>query len=247
MNRDAAKFILSSYHLGGKDAEDPQFHDALEMLARDPELARWFAQEQAIDKTIAGAFQRFPVPGDLKGQLLAAQKVVPLRAWWRRPALVSAAAACLALLGLLAMLVTRAPEQTQFAEFRSYVARTAARLDHLDVKTSDLVQIRQWLSSHHAPEDFAIPGRLNGKASVGCRVFEWNGQKVSLVCFELEDKKVAHMFVLDRSVFTSLPGGGVLQFQTTQDGIATASWSDAQRTYIVAMERGEQELKRLLL
>ena len=247
MNRDAAKYVLRSYHLGGRDAEDPQFRDALEMLARDPELAAWFTREQAADKQIAGALQAFPVPADLKGQLLAARKVVPLRAWWQRPAWISAAAACVALIATVAIFVTRAPEQTQFAEFHSFVTDTAARLDHLDVKTSDLVEIRQWLSGHRAPGEFAIPGRLNGKSSVGCRVFEWNGQKVSLVCFELENQKVAHLFVMDRSVFTNLPGDGALQFQTTRNGIATASWGDARQIYIVAMERGEQDLKRLLL
>jgi hypothetical protein len=247
MNRDAAKLVLRSYHPGGRDAQDPQFRDALAMLARDEELAAWFAREQGGDNKISGAFQSFPVPADLKGQLLAAQKVVPPRAWWQRPAWISAAAACVALLGTLAILVTRAPKQTQFADYHSYIVHTVTWLDHLDVKTSDLLQIRQWLGEHRAPEGFAIPGRLNGKASVGCRVFEWNGQKVSLVCFELENKKVAHMFVMDRSVFTNLPVGGALQFQAAQDGIATASWSDARRIYIVAMERGEQDLKRLLL
>jgi hypothetical protein len=247
MNRDAAQYILRSYHLGSRDAEDPQFRDALGMLARDPELAAWFAKDQAMDNGISRALQTFPVPADLKGQLLAARKVVPLYAWWQRPTWISTVAACVTLIATLAVLLSRAPKQTQFAEYHSYIAHTAASLDHLDVKTSDLLQIRQWLSGHGAPEDFAIPGRLNGKARVGCRVFEWNGQKVSLVCFELENQKVAHMFVIDRSMFTNLPGGGALQFQTTQDGIATASWSDARRTYIVAMQRGQQDLRRLLL
>ena len=109
------------------------------------------------------------------------------------------------------------------------------------------MQIRQWLGRHSAPEDFIVPAKLNGKSSVGCRVFAWNGQKVSLVCFKLENKKVAHLFVMDRSALTKLPGGGAVQFQTTRNGIATASWSDARRIYIVAMEQGEQDLKRLLL
>jgi len=52
---------------------------------------------------------------------------------------------------------------------------------------------------------------------------------------------------MDRSALTKLQGGGAVQFQTTRNGIATASWSDARRIYIVAMEQGEQDLKRLLL
>jgi hypothetical protein len=248
MNRDEAKYVLRSYHLRGLDAGDPQFREALEMLACDPELAAWFEAEQAIDRKLSEKFQAFPVPAELRSQLLAARKVVSAPVlWWRRPAWIGAAAAGVALLGALAILGPRMPEQRSFAEFRSYIASAAAKVDHLDFETSDLGQIRQWLGSHSAPGNFTVPGRLNGTSSLGCRVFAWNGQKVSLVCFELENKKVAHLFVMDRSALTNLPDGGAMQFQTTPAGMATASWSDARRIYIVAMERGEQDLKRLLL
>jgi len=188
MNRDEAKFILRAYHLSGGDAADPQFRGALEMLKHDLELASWFAQEQAIDKKLPEKFQAFPVPPELRGHLLAARKVVALRAWWRGPAWIGTAVASLAVLAALAILLTRTPEQRQFTEYHSYIAATAAKLDHLDLLTNDLVQIRQWLGRHSAPEDFIVPAKLNGKSSVGCRVFAWNGQKVSLVCFKLENK-----------------------------------------------------------
>jgi len=247
MNRDEARYILRSYDLNGRDAGDPQFQEALEMLKHDPELGEWFTQEQAVDKKLSERFRVFPVPPDLKGRLLSARKTVPHRNWWQRPSLLSAAAASLALLGVLAVLLSRTPGKGQFAEYRSYIVETAAKLDHLDIQTSDLAQIREWLGAHRAPEDFAIPGKLNGRSSVGCRVFAWSGQKVSLICFELENKKVAHLFVMDSSVLTNLPDGGIPHFQTTGDGIATASWSDARRIYILALEQGEPELKRLLL
>jgi hypothetical protein len=247
MNRDEAKYILRSYDLNGRDAGDSQFQESLEMLRHDPELREWFAQEQAVDKKLSERFRVFPVPPDLKGRLLAARKVVPHRNSWRRPSLLSAAAASLALLGVLALLLSRTPEKRQFAEYRSYIVETAAKLDHLDIRTSDLAQIREWLGAHRAPQEFSIPGKLNGRSSVGCRVFAWNGQKVSLICFEIENKKVAHLFVIDSSLLTNPPAGGIPHFQTTGDGIATASWTDAQRIYILALEQGEQDLKRLLL
>ena len=247
MNRDEAKYILRSYDLNGRDAGDPQFQEALEMLKHDPELGDWFTQEQSMDKKLSERFRVFPVPPDLKGRLLAARKIIPHRNWWQRPPLLSAAAAGLALLGVLAVLLSRTPGKRQFPEYHSYIVETAAKLDHLDIQTSDLAQIREWLGAHRAPEDFPIPGKLNGRSSVGCRVFAWNGQKVSLICFEIENKKVAHLFVMDSSVLTNSPAGGIPHFQTTGDGIATASWSDAQRIYILALEQGEQDLKRLLL
>jgi hypothetical protein len=247
MNRDEAKYILRSYHLNGWDADDPQFQHALEMLRHDPELAEWFAEEQAIDTKLSEKFLAFPVPPDLKSQVLAARKIIPLRVWWRTTRWLSSAAAAFVLVATLAVFLAVSSEKREFVEFRNYVAETAATLDHLDLHSADLVQIRGWLESHRAPEDFVLPASLNGRPSIGCRVFDWTGGKVSLICFQLENKKVAHLFVVDRSKLTKMAPGETPQFQTSVNGMATASWADDSRIYIVAMKRGEQDLKELLL
>jgi hypothetical protein len=247
MNRDEAKYILRSYHLNGRDADDPQFQDALEMLKRDPELRKWFSFEQNVDQKLSNTFHAFPVPPGLKGELLAARKIVPQRAWWRQTVWISAAAASLALLSILSVFLSHAPHKRPFAEFHSYIVETAATFDHLDIRTGDLARVREWLRDHRAPDDFIIPGQLNEKSSVGCRVFSWNGQKVSLVCFEIAANKVAHLFVMDRSALTNWPKGGVPQIDAADNGIATAAWSDPKRIYIVALKQGEQDLRRLLL
>jgi hypothetical protein len=247
MNRNEAKLILGSCHPGHQTATDVQLRQALEFLDRDAELAAWFAEEQAIDARLSKSFREFPVPPALKERLLAARNSVTLVPWWRRHAWISAAAACLALVGMLAVLLTRSPGQREFAEFRSYAAEAAGSLDHLDLETSDYRKIRQWLEGHNAPDNFTLPGRLNGKSNVGCRLFQWNGQKVSLVCFEIGNKKVAHLFVMARSTFTNLPGSGTPQFSAAPNGIATAGWSDAQHVYILALKDGEKDLRQLLL
>jgi hypothetical protein len=52
---------------------------------------------------------------------------------------------------------------------------------------------------------------------------------------------------MDRSVLTNWPEGGVPQIETAGNGIATAAWSDSKRIYIMALEQGERDLRRLLL
>jgi|KBSSwiStaDraftv2_1062776.scaffolds.fasta_scaffold92409_3 hypothetical protein len=246
MNRDEAKYILRSFHLNGLDTDDPQFQAALEMIQHDPELREWFSTEQVLDQKLSDAFRAFPVPPALQRELLAARNVVPPAAWWRQPVWMSVAAS-LALLGVLSVLLSRTAHKRPFAEFHSYIIETAAQLDHLDIRTGDLAQVREWLRAHRAPDDFAIPGRLHGKSSVGCRVFSWNEQNISLLCFDIENNKVAHLFVMDRSVLTNWPEGGVPQIETAGNGIATAAWSDSKRIYIMALEQGERDLRRLLL
>lgn len=76
--RNEARRLLSAYGVGGQDADDPRFREALEMLKADPELAQWFAREQSWDSIIMEQFASFPVPPGLKSRLLAARKVVPL-------------------------------------------------------------------------------------------------------------------------------------------------------------------------
>src|ERR1051326_1557407 len=98
MNRDEARYILRAYQVGGDDASDPQFREALEMMKLDPELQEWFRQEEALDAVVARKLQSFPVPSDLKSQLLAARKVVDVRHWWKTPCWWKTIAAMLAVL-----------------------------------------------------------------------------------------------------------------------------------------------------
>ncbi len=244
MNRDEAKFILRAYHLGGEDASDPQFQRALEMLKHDPELASWFAQENTIDAKLSEKFQSFPVPVELRGQLLAARKVVAPRPWWG-PGRIIAVAACAVLMAALAGLLLRAPGKAQFTEFRSFVADATANLDHLDLMTKDVAEARRWLQSRSAPSHFVMPASLDGRHSIGCRVFDWNRRRVSLVCFAIEDGRVVHLFVINRSRLQNVPMGTAPQFAVTRS-IATASWSNDRGAYVLATDAGEQTLRQLL-
>ena len=87
MNNEEAKLILQAYRPGGQDANDPRFREALEQAQRDPELARWFANEQALDSRISAKVQAaIKPPAHLKSQLLAQRKIVRPVAWWKMPA-----------------------------------------------------------------------------------------------------------------------------------------------------------------
>lgn len=245
MTREEAKFILRSYGTSQRDANDPQFRESFELMKTDPELAAWFAQEQALDSRLSQKFQTFPVPADLKAQLLALRKVRRARIWWRQPVWMSAAA-CIALLIGLTFSWMRPPTHREFADFRSYVANTARTLDHLDITTTNVVEARQWLRAQHAPADFWIPASLSARPSVGCRAFHWKGRQVGLVCFKMDDQKTVHLFVIDRAALRDAPVGAKPDFLTTRNGVATGAWSDNHCTYVIAGNESEAMLKTLL-
>jgi|GEM_PF-6936734 len=86
MNDAEAKLILQAYRPGGQDANDPKFRAALEQAQRDPELARWFANEQALDSLISAKVKSaIATPAHLKSQLLAQTKIIRPVAWWTAP------------------------------------------------------------------------------------------------------------------------------------------------------------------
>jgi len=245
MNQDEAKYILRAFHLGGQDVEDPQFQEALELSKRDPVLGDWFANEQAIDARVSRKLRAFPVPPNLKAQLLAARKTIPARAWWPRPVWMSAAACLLLVLALSGWLLTSAG-QVQFSDLRAFVADSTAQLDHLDLSSTNLVEVRRWLLDRKAAGDFVVPTALKGMPSVGCRKFNWKGQSISLVCFKVDGVGTVHLFVIDHSSVHDAPADANPAFAVSGNGIATASWRNTKFVYVLAGKVDEGELRRLL-
>src|SRR5271168_992124 len=106
MNNQEAKLILQAYRPGGRDASDPLFAEALEQARRDPELQKWFIEEQALDSQIQSKLRpAVAVPRHLKSNLLALRKITRPVPWWFQPMKLAAAAAVVLLLGLSAYLL----------------------------------------------------------------------------------------------------------------------------------------------
>src|SRR5256885_15392838 len=80
MNEQEARLILQAYRPGAQDQSDPRFAEALQEAARNPQLARWFAEEQAFDQAIAAQLAALPAPFGLKTRILA-QSRAPTRSW----------------------------------------------------------------------------------------------------------------------------------------------------------------------
>jgi len=247
MNNEEAKLILQAYRPGGQDANDPRFREALEQVQHDPELARWFANEQALDSRISGRFNRsIKPPAHLKSQLLAQRKIVRPVVWWRKPAWQLAAAACLALVVTIAAVWLKPDRATDFAQYRNNMAEFAGhKLDRLDLMSRDVEEVRRWLAQKESHGDLVLPAGLNGRPPLGCRLLDWKGHKVSLICFELENKQVAHLLVVDSTTFKDAPTESPVFTQV--GNVATASWSRGGKTYVVASKEASQtDLMKLL-
>lgn len=249
-----AKIVLQAYRPRVDDA-DPQFAEALQLARRDTELSQWLADHCASYEAIRAKLRQTPVPKQLREQILATRPQRSLVAWWARPAFVAAAVAVAVLLNLVMYFgYWYRPAVTVQRDFNTYLqAMTsfAAGGYKMDVKTDDAAQIRQFLASRYSPTEFDVPKGLNAWHTEGCHVLDWNGGKVSLVCYEKEAEKAEDkgsyvwFFIANRAAVPDAPVSESPQFARAS-GLATASWSRGDKTYVLAT-RGEQaDLEKLL-
>jgi hypothetical protein len=226
--------ILQAYRCGGQDASDPLFAEALEQARRDPELQKWFAEENALDARIQTSLQtEVPVPRELKSNLLALGKIIRPTPWrWFRPMKLAAAAAVLLLLGLAAFLFL--PQKpARLASFRETMARYSLQQQgHVAYESHDMAKIRQWLQDRGIETKIELPATLPGKAAQGCRVVDWNGQKATMICFVLDSGEHMDLFVIDRAGLPDFPDAHSPQFAEAP-GLMTAIWGHGGKIYLL--------------
>jgi len=233
MNNQEAKLILQAYRPGGRDTFDPLFAEALEQARRDPELQKWFAEEQALDSQIQSKLRpAVAVPRDLKANLLALRKMIRPVPWWFQPMKLAAAAAIVLLIGLAAFLLL--PQKpTQLVLFREKMVRYSMQEHgHVTFESPDITKIQQWLQTRGVDANFELPAGLQGKPAQGCRVVDWNGHQATMICFVLEDGKHMDLFVMDRAGLPGFPEGGAPQIVKT-DGLRMATWAKGGKVYLL--------------
>jgi hypothetical protein len=246
MSNQEAKLILQAYRLGGRDAGDPQFKEALDQAQRDPELARWQAEEQAIETRIQGKIKSAAVvPAELKNNLLALRKVVHPVPWWKQPVWLAAAAATV-LLASLAAFWLRSANAPEFAAFREVMVKNSLqRTDHLTYLSRDMPKIKDWLKAQHVVADFDLPAALRDAPVHGCTIIDWHGQKAALLCFMPNGGGHIDLFVIDRARFRGFKPSETAQFASIA-GMTTATWRRENKTYLLAGDMDEQQLKKFL-
>jgi len=245
MNREEAKFILQAYRPNSEDAHDPQFKEALALAALDPVLGRWFVDEQAMDAAFAAKLRARPMPSDLKSQLLLARATIAQRAWWRRPVWLAAAASVALLLALGGWRFRPGRGEARLGEFR--VAMGKAALDmtgHVEAFGLDAAELKQWLTEHHGHPDFVLPPKLAEHGVMGCKIVEWQGHRVTLLCMKF-DGGHADIFVADAADLPGASFGSAPRFAA--DGpLITATWHRDGKIYHLAGTFSADQLKLLL-
>lgn len=231
MTPSEAKRILLLHRPWLSEPPDAETAGALGLVARDPELKRWWEEHLACQETIRARFNELPVPAHLRSILLAERKVIHLVFWQRPPFWIAAAAACLLVIGIAAQMLQPQPPD-RFADFRSRMVRSALRQYSMDIATNDMRQVRQFLAGRGAPADYALPPGLERLALTGGAALKWRGNPVAMVCFNRGDSEMLYLFVMDRSVVKDAPPAAPQLAKVNR--LVTVSWSDGHRAYVLA-------------
>lgn len=241
MTRDEAKEILQGYRPNGADASDPFFADALQRAVADPELGRWFAEQQKFDAAMTRACANVLPPDGFRERLLArAAKAQP---WWNRPLKPRplALAASIALAATVAAFWLLGPRD-QFASFRDEVVEQSwVGSRHVQFESSDLAAIRKFIDANGGRGDFDLPPELTAIRPRGCSVLSVKGHSVPYICF-VDHSKHLHVAVMDaghREDFLKMP-----EFSKWQN-IDAFTWREGDAAYTLTGMKPLRVMKTL--
>lgn len=248
VNREQAQLILAACRPGEEDRSDPQVAEAFAELQRDPQLARWYAEERAFDEAIAGHLAAMPAPFGLKTRILANVGTGGKESKLRWAAFIATAAAAVLLLAQLVVLNRgSSTPPAKLADFREEMISFVRLQPPLDMQSTSLKPIQQWLTQTGAPPAEHIPPRLAVLETMGCRVLSFRSHKVTLVCFchGKDNKDIAHLFIIDSAALPKVKSGEPPVFAKWGDWM-TATWTEDDRVYTLAAQANQAVLEQFL-
>ena len=267
MNNDEAKFILIAYRPSGEDSSDAQMKAALDLTQRNPGLDAWLKLEIERDTKIAAALQSAPVPPSLRNEILAGAKISAFsgkaRRFWFTWLPLSAAALLMASavtwfltenerLHSSRYTATPLPLPPELAGWQKVALSTLESGKMQFNAASPKPQVlADWLKNHGSPGNLALAkSRLNltKLASLGCTVLTVDGQRVSIVCFQLPGGEgEVHLAMTNRQGQPGAPSTEQPPAFVQHGNWATAQWCEGEQWVMVASTIAEAKLKQLIL
>ncbi len=254
MNSDSIQIRLQLQCMrpNGQDQGDAACAAALSQVSSDPVLADWLAREQAFDQAFAASLASVRPPPALAATILAGAHASRRSSRWRRTAWLGLATAAAVVLfaGIIGLWLRPAPlSGDSLAEFRIGMIQALEVEQLLDHKTPQADDARVWLASHQGIADPAIPPGLCSRETIGCKVFEWQGSKVTLICFRPcpsgnPQSAPAHLFVIEEKDAPSLPAADSPLF-SQWEAWTSAVWKKDGRVHLLVSRSAMPHLQSL--
>lgn len=239
MNRADAKKLLVLYRSEKLDAHAPGMPEALQLAREDAELAALLEESGRFHSHLKGAFTSLPVPSNLRDEILAGRKVVPL---WSRAQFFGVIAASIALLAGGSMIWNHlSAPQRRLVHFQNRMMEYAVKSYGMDIRTNSLQEVQRFLAQKGAPSQLALQD--NAFPVIGGAKLSWQNRPVSMVCFKVKDK-TAYLFVVDGS---ELAAQSLLSPRFgSHEPLSKATWSAQGQVYLLGAELPESELREIV-
>lgn len=256
MDKQELKMRLAACRPSGQDNGDSAIREALEWLPGDPEAVEWFSRSQALDQAICCRIEHLAVPAGLRERILAGARISEQKREWSRRLWLAAAAVVLAGFAVLMLekrtlplsLTSDIAAVASLREYRDDVASAFLKMHdssfRLDLADSNVVKVKSWLSEHGAPAEVELRAGLNTAEPFGCKIIDWRGRRVSMMCFGKNNDE-AHLFVVDRSAIRDL---GTIEPGRIErvNGIEVMAWQDDKRAYVLMGDTPQTNLRQFL-
>ncbi len=251
MTKSEARRILLLYRPGSDDASDPEIAEALAMAQKDAELAAWMRKQHDFHASVRAPLRSVVPPPDLRARILSGPREAPVLPF---PILrfipLAAAAVVVLFLGLanweLVSGLFHPASDNSFGAFHARMARVAQRdYNQMDLVSSNLVEVSQFLTKTSPLKEQAIPSGLQRVPLFGCANLRWHGLPVTMICFKRNANDLLWLFIADRSQIPGSPDSATARLQTLGK-FATASWTRDDRIYVIGLIGNESQLRPYL-
>lgn len=255
MNRDEIKQILLLYRPGTSDAGDPEVAEALALARQNPELSQWLEEHQARQDVLQKKFRQFPIPADLKEQIISEQ-AARAKAASRREKMMGVAAVTIIIVALISVgifLLPPAkpkPAPNTLAGYQGQMVDAALSGYNMHLSTN-ADQIQSFLAKNQAPSDYVLPAGLQKTALIGCAIQDWQGSRASMICFRTGkplppgQQSDLWLLVIDQSAVNGASAVNAPQFAPV-NGLITATWTQDGKLYFLATQGDQQTIQKFL-
>jgi len=238
VNREEARLELDATTLRPQDASP----EARAMAESDPDLGAWLKKRTEFDEQVAGAFAA-TIPAGLRASILQnARRPAQRPTRWVLPTLVAAAAAVV--VGWTMFWPVNNSMPGWQAESLAAVTKVEYGMSKVDHMSRDFEAIKKMLVADQSPTPDRLPGRVGTMSVLACKRIQIAGRTASIICFEIQPGKEAHLVVMDNTGLSEQPPQLQPQFKTSKNW-NMASWSDGSQTFLLATTADEAVLKKL--
>lgn len=236
METNKAIELLNAYQAEQEIPPNSKLFDAMQQLKTDPDLAKWYGEQQIIDAKMKAALSQLPEVDAVRENCLKQQskrqpsktKIILFRALATAAILILCAS--FSAMGYVSYYNGKTEHIIEFRDAMTYYARGGYFF--LNFTEPHLDQIADWLSENKAPVFDDLSTALTNQTPLGCKTLKWQGQTVSMVCFHQQDGQIIHLFIVDKSLSNEHYFESFKKLKVV-NGLESFGWFNDNKAYLL--------------